>query len=432
MQFGRNGTTGRALRQRFVAAVTISSLGDGLVLVAFPLLAVRLTTDPILVSGLAFAARLPWLLIALPAGALVDRVDRRRLVMVVDGVRAVVVAGLGLGVVGGHISLDGLYVGAFLVGAGETLVSTATRAAIPDLASGADVTALNGQVYAAQTAGVQFAGPAVGGIVYSVAASVPFFGDAVSYVVSAAVMGTTLPPGGSTTDRPPTSLRADIRVGLRWFLAHRTLRWLAVVVTSFAFCQAMVLAVLVLYATRDLGLSDVGYGVFLAVAAVGDVAASLLARRMHARLGSYRTVLVAGVGAAAGYVLLGSTGVTALAVVALAFEAAASSLGNVATLSARHRIIPAERFGLVNNAFRMSVTGFIPIGALAGGVLASAIGLRATFVVAGIVQLTVVAVTSRPLRLLATAEAVIDLDLDPDPDPAEGRDVPGPVQSASD
>jgi predicted MFS family arabinose efflux permease len=279
---------------------------------------------------------------------------------------------------------------------------------------------------------VQFAGPAVGGIVYSVAASVPFFGDAVSYVVSAAVMGTTLPPGGSTTDRPPTSLRADIRVGLRWFLAHRTLRWLAVVVTSFAFCQAMVLAVLVLYATRDLGLSDVGYGVFLAVAAVGDVAASLLARRVHARLGSYRTVLVAGVGAAAGYVLLGSTGVTALAVVALAFEAAASSLGNVATLSARHRIIPAERFGLVNNAFRMSVTGFIPIGALAGGVLASAIGLRATFVVAGIVQLTVVAVTSRPLRLLATAEAVIDLDLDPDSDPAEGRDVPGPVQSASD
>jgi MFS family permease len=388
--------------------VAVSSLGDGFVFVAFPLLAVRLTTDPIFVSGLAFATRLPWLLISLPAGALVDRVRRRRLVLVVDLIRAAVVAGVGIGVVSGHVSLAGLYAAAFLVGAGETLVSTAMRAAIPDLAAGGDVTGLNGQVYAAQTAGVQFAGPAVGGAIFSAGGSIPFFGDAVSYVVSAVVLCTTLPGDGRDPDRAGTSLRADIRTGLRWFVANRTLRLLAVVVTSFAFCQAMVLAVLVLFATEKLGLGDVGYGLFLAVAAVGDVAASLLAGRIHDRVGSYRTVLVAGVGAAAGYVLLGSTTAVAVAAAALALEAASSSLGNVATLSARHRIIPAERFGLVNNAFRMSVTGFIPVGALLGGVLTAWLGPSATFVVAGAVQIAVVAVTARPLRILGLAADELD------------------------
>jgi hypothetical protein len=173
-----------------------------------------------------------------------------------------------------------------------------------------------------------------------------------------------------------------------------------VVVTSFAFCQAMVLAVLVLYATQVLGLSDVGYGICLAVAAIGDVGASLLARRIHARLGAYKTILLAGAGAAAGYILLSSTTVVIVAVVALALEAAASSLGNVATLSARHDAIPSARFGVVNNVFRMSVTGLVPIGALVGGLLAASIGLRATFLIAGGTQLASIAVTARPLQRL--------------------------------
>jgi MFS family permease len=383
-----------------MSAVAISSVGDGLVFVAFPLLAVRLTHDPVLISGLAFASRLPWLLVALPAGAFVDRVDRRRLVLAVELFRALVVIGVAIGTVTATISLDALYVSAFLLGAGETLVSTTVRAVVPLVATGDDIAAANGHLYAAQTAGLQFAGPALGGVLFSLAASVPFVGDAVSYVVSAFLLRAAIPPADLPTGARATSLMADMRSGLRWFLASPGLRVLVVVVTSFAFCQAMVLAVLVLYATEVLGLSSVGYGICLAVAAVGDVGASLLARRIHARLGAYKTVLLAGAGAAAGYLLLSSTTVVIVAVAALALEAASSSLGNVATLSARHDAIPSERFGVVNNVFRMSVTGLVPVGALVGGLLASWIGLHATFLVAGGTQLAAIVVTARPLQRL--------------------------------
>lgn len=392
------GTTGTSLRRRLVAATAVSSVGDGLVLVALPLLALRSTTSALLISGLLVAARLPWLVVALPGGALVDRVDRRRLVTAVDVARALVVAAVAAGTLVTVLPVEVLYGAAFLVGAGETLVSTAVRASVPLVGAEHDVLETNGKVNAARTAGSRFAGPGLGGLVFAVAASLPFLGDAVSYLVSAAILGTALPRGGQGADRPPSTLRADIGTGLRWFAASPLLRVLAGVVTAFAFCQAMVLAVLVLYATEDLHLGATGYGLLLAAAAVGDIAASLLARRIHDRLGAYVTIVVAGAAAAAGYLLLSWAATAYLAGGALALEAAATSLGNVATLSARHRIIPAKRFGLVNNAFRMPVTGCIPLGALAGGVLASVLGFHQTFLLAGMVQLAVLGLLARPLR----------------------------------
>ncbi len=412
------GLPGPTARRRLVTAVAASSLGDGLVVVAFPLLALRSTTNALLISGLVVAARLPWLLVSLPAGAIVDRFDRRRVVGVVDLARAAIVAAVGAGAFLATLPIEALYAASFLVGAGETVVSAAVRSAIPLLSADDGVVATNGQVGAAQTAGAQFAGPALGGVAFAAAASLPFVGDAASYVVSALLLRSTL-PGRDRAAPVATSLGADITTGLRWFLANRLLRVLAVVVTSFAFCQAMVLGVLVLYATRDLHLGAAAYGVLLAVAAVGDVAASLLARRVHGRLGPHATILLAGAGAAGGYLLLSSTSTAAIAALALALEAAATSLGNVATLSARHRTIPAERFGLVNNAFRMPVTGLIPLGALAGGTLVTLVGLHTTFAVAGLVQLAVVAATALPLRLVSSPPGA-------PPEPAGGLRPPAP------
>jgi MFS family permease len=382
--------------RHLVAASAVSSLGDGLVLVALPLLAVELTRRPLLVSGIAVAASLPWLLLALPAGALVDRVDRRRLVVVVELARAVVVGLLALGALRGSLSVADLWGGAFLVGAGETVVTTVARATVP-LVAGDDVVRVNGLLGAAETVGTQLAGPALGGVVFSAAASLPFAGDALSYLASAALLGRAIPKQASRR-APARRVTADVRAGLRWFASDAALRVLAVVVASFAFCQAMVLAVLVLYARHQLHLESVGYGIFLAVAACGDVAASLLAERVQRRLGDVTTIVGAGAVAGIAYLLLGATSVVYVAGAALAAEAAGSSLGNVATWSVRHRLIPAERFGLVSNAFRMCALGTVPLGALLGGVLTSALGTKPTFVVAGTVQLAVLAVMAPPLR----------------------------------
>ena len=405
-----DGGVGRHVRRvlllrRLVAASAISAVGDGLALVAFPLLALRVTHSALLVSGVAVASRLPWLLLGLPAGVLVDRHNKRRLVVAVDLLRALAVGLVALGAATGPVSLVALYAAAFLVGAGDTVVLSVARGTVPELVQGEGLVRVNGQVSAVETAGKQFAGPAAGGAVFALSSALPFLGDALSYLGSALLLGTAIPSRPARRTDAPPSVAADISSGLRLFVRIRGLPVLAAVVGSFAFCQAMVLGVLVLYATRVLGLDSTGYGLLLAVAAVGDVGASLVARRVHGRIGPYLSLVLAGTFAGIGYVALGSAPGLYLAGAALAVEAAASTLGNVTTMSLRQRLIPPERFGLVNNAFRMCVTGLVPLGALAGGLLAARWGERPTFEIAGALQLAVLAVLARAMRSAVSGAA---------------------------
>ena len=245
-----------------LGATGTSSFGDGLALVAFPLLAVTLTNSPLLVAGVAVAGRLPWLLISLPAGAVADRMDRRRLVAIVEGTRAIVLLGLAVLVMASQASLVVLYAAAFIVGALETAFAAATRASIPALVDAMDLPRANGYLFAAETSGEQFAGPALGGLLFGWAPALPFLGDALSFAGSAAMLTTALPRTGPPPRTSPTSLMGDVRTSLRWFRTQPLLRALAVAVTTFAFCQAAVLSVLVLYGLDVLGLTKSEYGLF--------------------------------------------------------------------------------------------------------------------------------------------------------------------------
>lgn len=383
-----------------LSASAISSFGDGLVSVAFPLLAVVLTHSPLLVSGLLVAGRLPWLLVSLPAGVAVDRLNRRRLVVVVEIVRGALVAVVALGAATHHLVIAELYLASFCEGAGETIVSSATSGLLPSIVEPDGLNRANGFLGAATTGGENFAGPAAGGVIYGLARFVPFLADALSYVGSAALLRSAIP--APLPDRDESAPRpgwwSDIGAGLSHLRGSKSLRSLTAALASFAFCQAMVVAVLVLYATRDLHLSSTGYGILLAVAALGDVAGSLLASRVVGRVGPYVTLVAAGVLAAGAYLLLGSMTALVVAGAALVIEAAASSAGIVTTRSLRQTLIPRERFGLVNNAIRSCVTGSIPLGALLGGLLGAVIGLREGFEVAGALQLVAICALVLPLR----------------------------------
>jgi MFS family permease len=391
--------------QRLLVATGASALGDGLVLVAFPLLAVTLTTRPILIAGVAAAGQLPWLLVSLPAGALADRVNRRRLLAVVEVTRAAALLALGLIVITGHDSLTALYVAAFVIGALETAFSAAIKALLPALVEVEVLARANGYLFVADTAGEQFAGPALGGMAFAWSPAVPFLGDALSYVASAVLLTSVLPSRPSQGQAPPSGrLRADVAFGLRWFLTHPLLRLLALVVATFAFCQAVVMSVLVLYGVRVLHLGKPGYGFFLAAGAVGSLVGGLLAGPIHARLGPGKAIIIAGVSAAVGYLLLGSTSHVLVAVLALAVEAVSVAIGNVVTLSLRQVVIPSELLGRVNNAFRTCVFATMPLGALAGGALAASLGVRATFVAAGAIQAGAVAVVGRRITRRITVD----------------------------
>ncbi len=255
------------------AATAISTLGDGMYLAALPLLAAQLTRDPLAVSVVTFASWLPWLLVGLLSGALVDRWDRRRVLWTVDLGRFVLVGALAVVVVAGWSSIWLLATVGFLLGVGQTLFDSAVLAIIPTLVSRdrARLERANGRLGAVMTAGQQLAGPPAGGVAFKLAAWLPFGADAVSFVVSSALVAALR--GRFAAEQPaagsPSGLRTEIAEGLRFLFAHRVLRTLAGMVGAFALVFMAGIAILVLFAQQELGLGNVGFGLLLAAIAVG-------------------------------------------------------------------------------------------------------------------------------------------------------------------
>lgn len=150
--------------------------GDGIYYTALPLLAATLTRDPLRVAAVDVASQLPWLLFALPAGALVDRWDRRRVLWLTDAYRGLVLAALAVAVVAGWASIPVLAAAGFLLGTGGTLFVPASLSIIPAIVSRepSRLERANGRLAAAQTVGLHFLGPPAGGALFSLARSAPF------------------------------------------------------------------------------------------------------------------------------------------------------------------------------------------------------------------------------------------------------------------
>jgi MFS family permease len=184
-------------------------------------------------------------------------------------------------------------------------------------------------------------------------------------------------------------------------------------VAALAFLQSMVMGVLVLLGTQELGLSHVAYGAFFAVGAAGGVAGGLLACRVRIALGTASSLTGAAVLAAGGYLLMATAPNAGVAALGFAIESFAVACGNVTTLSLRQSLVPDELRGRVGNVFRMCIWGGVPLGILTGGLIASGFGVRTPILVAGLVQLALAYKTARVLRerlwSAERAEVVIDL-----------------------
>ena len=211
------------------SASAVSNLGDGVDAVALPLLAESLTRDPLLFAGVAVAQRLPWLLFSLQAGAIADRVDRRRLMAIVNAARAGLLAVFGVAVLLDAASIWLLYGVGFLLGVAETLFDNAAQSILPALVPRPALERANGRLMAAETVTNQFVGPPLGGALFSVAAAAPILLDAGTFAVSAGLIAWI--SGVYVTGRdtaaaagPRPRMRTEIAEGLRWLAGHRLLR----------------------------------------------------------------------------------------------------------------------------------------------------------------------------------------------------------------
>ncbi|GGQ36245.1 MFS transporter [Streptosporangium pseudovulgare] len=365
-------------------ATGINSVGDGAFTAAVPLLAVTVTRDPRLVSIVSAATYLPWLLLSLPAGALVDRHDRVALMWRAQAIQALIVAVIAVLTAFGQISIPVLAITAFGLGACTVVFANAAQAVLPDIVAEPLLHKANGHQQVITTVGMQFAGPPVGSLLFAVAVALPFGADAASFALSAALLATLRRRRRERIEHPP--MRTAIADGLRWLARHRLLRTLAILLGVNTFCFQLGNVSLVLLATQTLRLDAPGYGLLLAGAAIGGLLGGLVSARLVQRMGELSALLAAlitnvvifiGIGLSPNVIVLGAL---------LAVNGFVTTLWNIVTVSLRQRIVPSELLGRVNSVYRMLGWGLIPLGALAGGLVAHLFGLRAPYPVAGVLR----------------------------------------------
>jgi len=378
---------------RLLGASAVSNLADGVFVIVVPLLAVRLTDSPLLIAGLAIAGRLPWLFFVLIAGALADRLDRRATMRNVQVFRAVVLVGLtALAVVDG-LSLPILYAVALALGIAETLFDTAAQSILPSIVDRDQLASANGRLYGVELVMNQFVGPPLGGLVIGLSVPLALGGSAVGYVLAA--VGLTLVVGRFRPVRsgPPTRLTTDIAEGMRYLWRNSVLRTMAVMVGVMNLAGTATQAVLVLYAVRPgpMGLSEPEFGILMTTFAAGSVVGSFIAAPLERRFGRvpllFASVVVIAIGLAIPAFTTSAIAIGAGFVVSGMFIV----IWNVITVTLRQRIVPDHLLGRLNSAYRLFAWGTQPVGALLGGVVGELVGLRAVFLLAGVLGLTLLA-----------------------------------------
>lgn len=413
------GSGDRRLGGRFLrlwAAGTTSALGSGLAAVATPLLVATRSDDPLLVSAATAVGWLPWLLFALPGGVLVDRVDRRRLMLAIDWVRVAAMTVLAVAVAAGRAGTLLLFAVLFVVATGEVVFRSASQAMVPAVVPPALLERANGWLFGGTMLMQQMVAGPLGGFLFVLAASIPFAANAATYALSAVLLtligGTyRVPPRPAPPDAPDRrrswlrGLWADVAEGFRWLAGQRLLRTMAVLIGLLNVTLTAATAVLVLLARDRLGLGSVGYGLLFTAMAVGGLIGAVAGDRVIATLTATWTIRIGLVIEAGTHLVLATTHSAVLVgAVFVAFGVHGALWGMVAS-SLRQRLTPPEMLGRVGSTTLFLAAGGNFAGALLGGVLATSFGLTAPYWVGFAVAVAVAAGTWRVFDRATVAEA---------------------------
>lgn len=369
--------------QRFITASGMTNLADGIAVVAWGWIASLLTRDALLVALVPVALRVPWALLALPAGLVTDRVDRRRLIVAMDAVRGLAFGGaalalflaLPLGVAPATgVSAPGLYLAlllaAFVVGGAEVFRDNAAQTMLPALVAPDRLERANGQLWSAELLTNALIGPALGAFLIGLWLPLAFGLNAAAYgLAMLMVAGLAGQFRAARTDR--RGWRAELGEGLGFLRGAPLLRVLAWTTGFWNLFHQMIVIGVVLHAQENLGLSAQAYGLTLAGGAVGGIAGSLAGERIVGRLGPVRTMqwMLAVSGPCFVALALAPGALT----LALSFAAMEFSgfVWNVVSVSTRQRMIPDALLGRVNSLYRLLAWGMMPLGLVLSGLVVS-------------------------------------------------------------
>ncbi len=383
--------------RRLLTSATLSSVGDGLVIVALGLLALEATDDARLIALVFAAERLPWLL----GQVIATRADRHptpgRLLVLADLFRAGMLAVAAATVATSEPPIPVLVVLAAALGFGTMVHGAARHVVLAELADSASLAKANGYLGAAEGLGYAAVGPAIGGVIYSFGRAVPLVGDALSFLFSA-VLTRPLARRRRNVDAPVPAA-PNTRGVIGSVVRHPLLGLLFAQIMALGFAQSIVLAVTPIFLREQLGLSDGSYGLFLGFAAVGGLTTGVLTPHLWStRRHTHRFLSGASIVAGLCYLALaGQRAVVPAFLLLFVFDGTVGTIGTVLpTLRLEHS--RPDRRARVGALFSQAVLAGQPIGAILAGVIAQTYGVRRAFEVAGILILIVSTVITWPLR----------------------------------
>ena len=375
------------------SATAISNLGDGIAAVAYPWLASAVTRSPFLIALSVVVSRLPWLVFTLFAGVLTDRFNRKRIVVamnVFNGLLTLVVAAFvylereslpSLNELTSITDLETNYslyfvilITAFLFGLAEVLRDNTAQTMMPAVVQEKDLEKANGRMWSAESLTNSFIGPPLGSFIVSIAIFLPFFVDAVTFFIAAALIAVMKPTVKSFKPEEKSgkiNFRAEIKEGFGWLWQHELLRPLAIILGLVNGIAALSGAIFILFAQEVLDTTVFIFAVLGTAAAVGGILGGLLGPKVSAKIGRGRSLALALFTMPLMALLIGFSSLWYLVWVFVALETFTAVLWNVVTVSLRQSLIPSHLLGRVNSVYRFFAWGTIPIGTLLGGTLVS-------------------------------------------------------------
>ena len=368
---------GRSFRW-LLSATTVNNIGDGVVLSAGPLLVASLTGDAFLISLAVVSQRLPVVLFGLLGGVAADRFDRKRMVVVVDLGRALVMGVLVATIATGAVSIALVLVALFVLGTAETFADSASSTLLPGLVSRDDLGVANARLQSAFLLMNQLLFPPVGAFLFALGPGIPFATNAICFALGAVLISRIV--AGA---RPPrisgASVRAELVEGFRWLLAHPPMRTLSLTILAFNVTYGAASGVLVLYATERLGMSEVGFGLLTTAIALGGVIGTVSYGWLERHF-SLADLMRAGlVIETLWHLVLALTMSPAVALVSMFIFGIHAFVWGTTSTVVRQRAVPDAVLGRVTAVYRLAIVGGIVIGTPIGGLLASAFGITAPF-----------------------------------------------------
>jgi MFS family permease len=372
----RLGTSFRWL----LASSWTSNLGEGIFVAAGPLLVASLTGNPFLISLAALLRWAPKLVFGLYAGVLSDRLDRRRIVIIADGSRVLILAALVSALLTHRLSPAAALVAFGLLATAEVFADNTTGTLPPMLVARDDLALANSRVFFGFATVNQLIGPAVGAALFATGRAYPVVAQ--TLLVAAGVLLVTrvrLPAHARDANEQRRSLRQEIAQGLRWTLQHAAVRTLILTILIFNVTFGAAWSVLVLYAQRQLGLGAVGFGLVTTVQAVGGVLGTIAYGWITKRISLGNLMRIGLIVETLTHLALAVTTVAWVAMVVFCVFGAHAFIWGTTSMTVRQRAIPGELQGRVNSLNTIGTFGGLVVGSVIGGVLATRLGVTAPF-----------------------------------------------------